>query len=146
MAEPLLKRGSTGEAVRELQVALNALGYNTGAVDGQFGAQTESAVKHFQQDRGITADAVVGPITWLNIDEADQNEPILRRGSEGNPVRRAQKRLTLGGWDTGGVDGKFGSHTEAAVKDFQGDRGLVVDGIVGPQTWAEIDAIEVNGF
>ena len=134
MAEPLLKRGSTGEAVRELQVALNALGYNTGAVDGQFGAQTESAVKHFQQDRGITADAVVGPITWLNIDEADQTEPLLK------------KRLTLGGWDTGGVDGKFGSHTEAAVKDFQGDRGLVVDGIVGPQTWAEIDAIEVNGF
>ena len=142
MAEPLLKKGSTGEAVRELQVALNALGYNTGAVDGQFGAQTESAVRTFQQDRGITADGVVGPITWLNIDEADQNEPILRRGSEGNPVRRAQKRLTLGGWDTGGVDGKFGSRTESAVKSFQGDRGLVVDGIIGPQTWAEIDALE----
>ena len=144
MAEPLLKKGSTGQAVRELQMALNALGYNTGAVDGQFGGQTESAVKNFQQDRGITADGIVGPLTWLNIDEADQNEPILKRGSEGNPVRRAQKRLTLGGWDTGGVDGHFGSHTEATVKDFQGDRGLAVDGIVGPQTWAEIDAIEVE--
>lgn len=141
MAEPLLKKGSTGQAVRELQVALNALGYNTGAVDGQFGPQTESAVKSFQQDRGLTADGIVGPITWLNIDEADQNEPILKKGSHGNPVRRAQKRLTLGGWDTGGVDGIFGGDTESAVKDFQGDRGLAVDGIVGPQTWAEIDAL-----
>jgi peptidoglycan hydrolase-like protein with peptidoglycan-binding domain len=142
MAEPQLKKGSTGQAVRELQLALNALGYNTGAVDGQFGAQTESAVKHFQQDRGLTVDGIVGPITWLNIDEADQSEPILKNGSTGNPVRRAQKRLTLGGWDTGGVDGVFGGHTESAVKGFQGDKALVVDGIVGPQTWAEIDAIE----
>jgi peptidoglycan hydrolase-like protein with peptidoglycan-binding domain len=145
MAEPLLKKGSTGQAVRELQLALNALGYNTGAVDGQFGAQTESAVKDFQQDRDIPADGIVGPITWLNIDEADQSEPILKKGSKGNPVRRAQKRLTLGGWDTGGVDGVFGTNTEAAVKKFQGDRGLAVDGIVGPQTWAEIDAIENEG-
>lgn len=142
MAEPQLKKGSTGQAVRELQLALNALGYNTGAVDGQFGAQTESAVKQFQQDRGLTVDGIVGPLTWLNIDEADQSEPILKKGSTGNPVRRAQKRLTLGGWDTGGVDGVFGSHTESAVKSFQGDKALVVDGIVGPQTWAEINAIE----
>lgn len=141
MAEPQLKKGSTGEPVRELQTALKALGYDVGAVDGQFGATTESAVKKFQSDRGIPADGIVGPITWLNIDEADQSEPTLKKGSTGNPVRRLQKRLTLGGWDTGGVDGVFGSSTETAVKTFQGDNGLTVDGIVGPNTWAKVDAL-----
>lgn len=141
MAEPQLKKGSTGDEVRELQTALKALGYDVGAVDGQFGASTESAVKKFQSDRGIPADGIVGPITWVNIDEADQSEPTLKKGSTGNPVRRLQKRLTLGGWDTGGVDGVFASSTETAVKTFQGDNGLTVDGIVGPNTWAKVDAL-----
>jgi diacylglycerol kinase family enzyme len=141
MAEPQLKKGSTGDAVRQLQTALKALGYDVGAVDGQFGAKTEAAVKKFQSDRGIAADGIVGPITWVNIDEADQSEPTLKKGSTGNPVRRLQKRISLGGWDTGGVDGVFGASTEAAVKKFQGDNGLVVDGIVGPATWAKVDAL-----
>ena len=141
MAEPLLKKGSTGEVVKQLQQALKDLGYDVGAVDGQFGTKTEQAVKAFQQDRGLTVDGIVGDITWLNIDEADMSNPTIRKGSKGNPVRRAQKRLTLGGWDTGGVDGIFGSSTEAAVKRFQHDQGITQDGIVGPQTWARIDAI-----
>jgi peptidoglycan hydrolase-like protein with peptidoglycan-binding domain len=98
-------------------------------------------VRAFQSAQGITVDGIVGEITWLNIDEADMSNPTIRRGSTGNPVRRAQKRLTLGGYDTNGVDGVFGASTEAAVTRFQGDRGLTVDGIVGPRTWAEIDAL-----
>src|SRR5215204_6624740 len=130
MAEPLLKRGATGESVRQLQSALRDLGYAPGDIDGRFGSDTESAVKAFQSDRGLTVDGIVGEITWLNIDEADASNPTIRRGSTGNPVRRAQKRLSLGGYDTGGVDGIFGANTEAAVKRFQSDRGLPEDGIV----------------
>jgi peptidoglycan hydrolase-like protein with peptidoglycan-binding domain len=141
MAEPLLKKGATGEAVRQLQSALKDLGYEPGALDGHFGTHTESAVKSFQQDRGITADGIVGAITWRNIDEADQSEPILKKGSKGNPVRRAQSRMTAAGYDTGGVDGIFGTKTESGVKTFQGAQGLDVDGIVGPATWAKIDAL-----
>ena len=141
MAEPLLRPGASGEAVRELQQALKGLGYDPGPVDGQFGARTEAAVKAFQKAQGIAVDGIVGDITWLNIDEADMSDPTIRRGSTGNPVRRAQKRLTLGGYDTGGVDGHFGARTEAAVRHFQGDRGLTVDGIVGPRTWDEINAL-----
>ena len=141
MSEPVLRRGSTGEAVRELQQALKGLGYDPGPVDGQFGARTEDAVKAFQTAQGIAADGIVGDVTWINIDEADMSDPTIRRGSTGNPVRRAQKRLTLGGYDTGGVDGVFGANTEAAVRRFQGDRGLTVDGIVGPRTWDEINAL-----
>ena len=49
MAEPILKKGSSDPAVRDLQEALKALGYDVGSVDGVFGAKTESAVKKFQQ-------------------------------------------------------------------------------------------------
>jgi peptidoglycan hydrolase-like protein with peptidoglycan-binding domain len=141
MAEPVLRPGSSGDVVRQLQSALQGLGYNPGAIDGQFGSRTEAAVKAFQRAQGIAVDGVVGDITWLNIDEADNSNPTIRRGSTGNPVRRAQKRLTLGGYDTNGVDGIFGADTEAAVRRFQGDRALTVDGVVGPRTWAEIDAL-----
>jgi peptidoglycan hydrolase-like protein with peptidoglycan-binding domain len=141
MAEPVLRPGASGEVVRQLQQALKGLGYDPGPLDGHFGSRTEAAVKAFQKAQGIAVDGIVGDITWLNIDEADTSNPTIRRGSTGNPVRRAQKRLTLGGYDTNGVDGVFGAETEAAVRRFQGDRGLTVDGIVGPRTWEEIDAL-----
>lgn len=141
MAEPVLREGASGEVVKQLQSALKDLGYDVGAVDGKFGAQTERAVKNFQKAQGIAADGVVGDVTWLNIDEADTSNPTIRKGSHGNPVRRAQKRLTLGGWDTGGVDGIFGAKTETAVKRFQHDNGLTADGVVGPRTWDKIDAL-----
>ena len=74
--------------------------------------------------------------------KADTSNPALRKGSTGNPVRRAQKRLTRGGYDTGGVDGVFNSMTESAVKRLQSNHGLTADGIVGPMTWEKIDALE----
>jgi peptidoglycan hydrolase-like protein with peptidoglycan-binding domain len=142
MAEPTLKSGSTGEAVRELQTALQETGNDPGPIDGVFGSQTEAAVKAFQAERGITVDGIVGPITWRNIDEfAEFDEPVLREGSTGLPVRRAQSRLTAAGFDTGGVDGIFGPHTEAGVRALQQATGLTVDGIVGVQTWQQIDAL-----
>jgi peptidoglycan hydrolase-like protein with peptidoglycan-binding domain len=66
MAEPNLQKGSTDPAVGDLQEALKALGYNPGPIDGVFGAATEAAVKAFQQARGITADGIVGKVTWIN--------------------------------------------------------------------------------
>jgi peptidoglycan hydrolase-like protein with peptidoglycan-binding domain len=145
MAEPNLQKGSTDPAVRDLQEALKALGYDPGPIDGVFGTTTETAVKAFQQARGITVDGIVGKVTWINIDEADQSEPVLKIGSIGLPVRRAQKRMSLVGYDVGGVDGRYGTRTEAAVKMLQQQRGLAVDGVVGPQTWSVIDALENEG-
>lgn len=141
MAEPVLKRGSTGQPVKDFQQGLKDLGYDPGPVDGTFGADTEAAVKAFQSDRGITADGVVGPTTWLNLDEADYSEPVLKSGSRGLPVRRAQSRMKRAGYAIGEVDGIYGSRTASAVKKLQGDYGLTVDGVVGPQTWARINAL-----
>ena len=99
MAEPVLKKGSNDPAVRDLQEALKVLGFDPGPVDGVFGAQTESAVKNFQQAREIPADGVVSRVTWINIDEADQSHPVLRTGSTGLPVRRLQSRMSAVGFD-----------------------------------------------
>jgi peptidoglycan hydrolase-like protein with peptidoglycan-binding domain len=141
MAEPVLRRGSSGLAVRQLQEALKALHHDPGPIDGQFGARTEAAVKAFQHEAGIAVDGVVGTITWRNIDEADLSEPVLHNGSTGLPVRRVQSRLTAAGYDTGGVDGIFGPHTKSGVQALQRDYHLAQDGIVGPATWAKIDAL-----
>jgi peptidoglycan hydrolase-like protein with peptidoglycan-binding domain len=141
MAEPTLKKGSKGPDVKDLQDALKALGFNPGPIDGIFGPKTEVAVKAFQTQVGITVDGIVGPMTWACIDESDQSHPILKNGSTGLPVRRLQKRISAEGYDTNGVDGRFGPHTETAVKKFQVDYGLVVDGIVGPATWAAVDSL-----
>jgi peptidoglycan/xylan/chitin deacetylase (PgdA/CDA1 family) len=59
----LLRVGSTGTAVRTLQQALANKGYSL-SPDGVFGPITQSAVKSFQSSQGITADGIVGPVTW----------------------------------------------------------------------------------
>jgi peptidoglycan hydrolase-like protein with peptidoglycan-binding domain len=63
-SQPVLRRGSSGSAVRELQARLAALGFSPGSIDGIFGLMTEQAVKAFQSSRGLTADGIVGPQTW----------------------------------------------------------------------------------
>jgi hypothetical protein len=60
----------------------------------------------------------------------------LRDGSRGAEVTRLQQRLIELGYLSGKADGIFGSVTQRAVIDFQKNNGLVVDGIVGPKTWA----------
>jgi L,D-transpeptidase catalytic domain/Putative peptidoglycan binding domain len=59
----ILKKGSRGPAVQELQRKLTALGYSTKGVDGVFGLNTESAVRKYQKARKLTADGIVGPAT-----------------------------------------------------------------------------------
>lgn len=69
---PVLKKGSTGTAVKTLQNMLMKIGYvlpKYGA-DGDFGAETESAVISFQRVQRITADGVVGKDTWYKLDVA----------------------------------------------------------------------------
>lgn len=75
----------------------------------------------------------------------DPKKPTIKRGSTGEYVRLLQGILVQLGYDLGStaIDGKFGKKTESAVKKFQKANGLVVDGIVGPKTWAELDKVRI---
>ena len=64
--------------------------------------------------------------------------PVLRQGSQGPSVVHLQQLLTSHGFSPGNIDGIFGPRTEAAVIAFQQSRGLLVDGIVGVQTWTAL--------
>ncbi len=59
----LYKRGSSGARVTEIQTRLKNWGYYDGAVDGVYGSRTESAVRWFQRQNGLSADGQAGPQT-----------------------------------------------------------------------------------
>lgn len=64
--------------------------------------------------------------------------PTIRKGDRSEYVRHWQMFLNLNGYSCGSTDGIFGPKTEAAVKKWQKDHGLVPDGIIGPKTWASL--------
>ena len=74
--EPALRNGSQGEKVWKLQERLQALGYYTDTVDGQFGPGTKDAVIAFQTKNGLDADGYAGEETQrvLYSDEAIPNQ------------------------------------------------------------------------
>jgi peptidoglycan hydrolase-like protein with peptidoglycan-binding domain len=135
---PTLSIGATGHDVRKLQrifVMLKVLA--PGGITGTFDPTTEQAVKDFQQGAGLTVDGIVGPQTWHAL-PADPNTPTLSRGASGSVVTSLQnglKKYSTSATDPGPVDGDFGPKTEAAVKAYQQDRTVHVDGVVGDQTW-----------
>ena len=141
MAEPILKRGSKGQDVRDLQEALRELDFKPGEADGVFGVYTESAVKAFQKWTTLSADGIVGPATWEKLDDADRSDPLLGEGSTGVAVRGLQRRLIAAGFGIDDVDGRFGAQTQAAVRAFQELHELGVDGNVGPRTWERLNAL-----
>lgn len=74
---------------------------------------------------------------WVHFDERTTiaGYPIINRGSKGVYVLIAQDGLNTLGYSTGGLDGVFGSRTDSAVRRFQESYGLVVDGVIGNNTW-----------
>jgi peptidoglycan hydrolase-like protein with peptidoglycan-binding domain len=153
MADPIIKLGSTGEAVKKAQRQLICRFYlPPGTDDGIFGPVTRNRVLRYQLDRAVgefsafsfplNVDGIVGPQTWFRL-----APETVRNGSQGNGVRLLQeilKSFAFPAYDPGPVDGDFGPLTEAAVRAIQGDfvdfdgNPLVVDGIVGPKTWCAL--------
>ena len=66
-AKVILRKGSQGDAVKQLQEWLNKLGYDCGVADGKYGDKTASAVKRYQQDHKLTADGIAGDKTQASI-------------------------------------------------------------------------------
>lgn len=138
-----LKLGHQGELVREVQRQLKNLGFYSGQTDGDYGPATEEAVKAFQAQYGLTPDGVAGEATITKLAGAKATmKPAttpaptgsIKLGSTGENVRTIQRRLKDLKFYNGSVDGDFGEGTEEAVKRFQRQYGLDVDGKVGAAT------------
>lgn len=78
-SKPTLRRGDKGADVKAMQNALLAQGYKLPkyGADGDFGAETESALKQFQAAHGLTADGVCGAATWAALDSVSVRKVIV---------------------------------------------------------------------
>ena len=156
----VLRTGSTGSAVEQLQFWLNTLAQYESSipsltVDGVYGTGTANTVRAFQRKYGLTVDGVVGRDTWTELYDqfrsiqSDNGTPnaypgtALREGASGQNVRLVQfwlkiARTVYPSLSNVTVDGKFGSATTAAVRRFQTYFGLTSDGVVGRTTWNKL--------
>jgi N-acetylmuramoyl-L-alanine amidase len=137
----LIRRGTRGEDVRDVQHRLLAAGMRIepDELDGTFGASTEEALRGFQRARGLPADGIMGPDTWGQLVEAgyrlsDRTLYLRSPAFRGDDVRALQRMLNALGFDAGKEDGIFGPRSDRAVREFQRNVASRVDGIVGLDT------------
>lgn len=147
------RAGDVGPVVADVRAKLALVGLlERVAAEGDpreaaFDADCENAVRSFQQQRGLTSDGIVGPVTYRSLDEARWrlSDRILvhqpSRQMVGDDVAALQRRLLDLGFAPGRVDGRFGPDTDAAVRDFQRNVGLGADGICGPSTYKAFDRL-----
>ena len=131
-----LSDGSEGEQVRRLQQRLKDLGYYTGSVDGRYGSGTQAAVMAFQLRNSLTVDGKAGPATQrlLYGSSASITYSAMPMGDDGTAVRNLQYTLYELGYYDGSIDGVYGQTTSDAVRAFQIQNRLTVDGKAGTET------------
>ena len=168
-----LRLGDAGNDVQQMQIRLNRISTNYPGIpkiqptDGNFGVDTEAAVRAFQRIFRLTADGIIGNATWnrvnyifnavkrlseldsegIRLDELPKRyEGLLAPGSSGDSVRVIQYYLSViaAYYDTIPplvINGVFDEQTETAVRAFQRSFELNDDGIVGRQTWQKMDDV-----
>ena len=142
------RHGDSGPAVAQITGLLERIGFlGDAAFEGEpplgafFDDRVELAVRTFQQQRGLTVDGVVGPLTFRRLDEARWRlgDRILTHLpghlQAGDDIYALQRRLLDLGFTVGRVDGYFGPETEAGVREFQRNFGIPPDGTCGPATF-----------
>lgn len=109
-----LKKGSKGEAVKDLQNMLEKAGFDVGKADGVYGYKTASALKAFQKKVGISQDGVAGKNTYNNLKNYKNSSQstktsgawtgqTLKEGSNGNAVKSLQNMLKDAGFNENSV-------------------------------------------
>jgi len=149
------------EQVKQWQQRMQERGWNI-ADDGIYGSQSAQIARQFQQEKGLGVDGIVGPDTWAATFDTTNN--VTNSPSSGSPsldsllkyepgvplkydeqVKQWQQRMSDRGWNIT-VDGLYGSQSAQISRQFQQEKGLAVDGIVGPDTWAAtFDTNNVTG-
>jgi murein L,D-transpeptidase YcbB/YkuD len=84
----ILKRGLSGEPVRRLQAKLGV------EVDGEFGPNTEKALKDWQIKNGLAVDGIAGPDTFMAMGLYEL--VLLKQGTRGDAVKKLQEKLAIG--------------------------------------------------
>lgn len=133
----VLAKGEVSEDIRSYQKRLKNLGYLTTEPDGKYGDDTVAAVKRFQMVNGLISDGYIGQETRLMLlsDNAEYNSISI--GASGDDVTRIQERLKELKYMSK-VTGYFGEDTNNALRSFQKQNGLTVDGKFGAQTNAKL--------
>ena len=153
----VLRRGSSGTAVKALQKALGGL-----VVDGSFGPATETRLKAYQQSKGLAVTGVTDTKVWMALMGAvvepapapttSAPPPTTPAPSTTSPLAK-YAGLTLKLWSKGeavkalqkaigklAVDGSYGRLTEARVKEYQKAKGLPVTGVTDAKVWKALMA------
>ena len=166
----ILRRGSSGTAVRELQFYLYLLSaYGTGipavSIDGSFGAATENAVRAYQRFAGLTVDGIVGRTTWDSLyskaSALRSSGPVvtLKRlpypgkpltvGSEGSAVLYYNILLQRIAYYFDRVErpplsDRYTDETAASTRSAQALLDLPETGIADAETWTAVEALSLQ--
>lgn len=109
----------------------------------QWGDTSDKAWTHYAIPAGLYAAAEIAAAGKTDASKPTEGVVFnLRRGSKGADVTKLQTALNALGYACGAADGIFGAKTEAAVRNFQRDHSLTVDGIAGKATQAALYAAE----
>ena len=148
----ILRYGSSGEDVRQMQELLIKAGFSCGSygADGEFGSGTKAAVEAFQAAHGLAVDGEYGPDTAAVLQNMSYtfSPEIIQKGSTGTSVLLLQEILRARGFK--GKDGKeleldrsFGDNVQYALESYQKSRNgyLKVDRICGANTWKDLIAL-----
>jgi len=142
LAAPQQASAVTNVQIAGLQVALQAHGLYRGSIDGVAGPQTRAAVRAFQRRARITVDGIAGIQTRTALGKLGRplfGRRLLKKGAVGWDVSVLQFLLRREGDLACELDGRFGPMTAQALRRFQQQEGLAVDGIAGPSTFAVLD-------
>ena len=151
----LLSKGDEGADVKVLQERLKIAGFYYGNSTGIFGPITQEAVKRFQKAYQLTVDGVVGKSTLAKLpavtDEnqtttsrKSDNRDILSLGDRGEAVRVLQEHLINAGFLQNPPNGYYGSNTVDAVKRFQKQQKLEINGLAGQTTRSKLYSLVKN--
>ncbi len=132
--------------VRQAQQRLVDIGFNPGPVDGKYGRKTRAGLEAFQRHVGIAVTGVVDAATVAALNDYDGDgagsddsnpPPAVDDGSADSPstgLADGQRRLAMGPFDPGPIDGEYGTKTKNAIWALEKLAGLPMDG-----AWSDAD-------
>lgn len=136
------KKDSSGKRTKTLEHT--GMYYNGETIECSNGVQYSKSLNKKWEVWGLPACVDGDAPDPQPVPTPTEKKPTLRKGNRNQYVKQMQEKLAELGYDLGicGIDGDFGTATEAAVKKFQRDHGLTADGICGPKTWAALNAAQ----